>query len=401
MHLDSVDGLEKVTPEITEIRRHLHRHPELSNREHETAAFIANCLDRWDIPHETGVAGTGVVGLIGERTDDGPTVALRADMDALPVTEESQHAHASANPGVMHACGHDAHCAMVLGAARILARRREHLRGRVKLIFQPSEEADPSGAKAMIQAGALEAPRVDAVMGLHVLPHLRTGRIALRPGPASASADEFQILVHGRAGHAAYPHQAVDPIVAASNVVVALQTIASRRVRANDPVVVTVAEIHGGTKANVIPPTVELAGTFRTLSPAVREQVGEEIDRIAQGVANSHGATAEVKIAWGCPGVDNHPDLCDALTRVGERLLGEGNVQILPEALMGADDFAYYQREVPGVLFRLGTGNPAKGTEFPLHHPRFDVDEDALPIGAGLFAETAEEMLAGDLPATP
>ena len=361
MHLDSVDGLEKAAPEITEIRRHLHRHPELSHQEHETAAFIAKCLDRWDIPHETGVGGTGVVGLIGERTDDGPTVALRADMDALPVTEESQHAHASANPGVMHACGHDAHCAMVLGAARILARRREHLRGRVKLIFQPSEEAEPSGA----------------------------------------NAEEFQILIPGRAGHAAYPHQAVDPIVAASNVVVALQTIASRRVRANDPVVVTVAEIHGGTKANVIPPTVELVGTFRTLSPAVREQVGEEIDRIAQGVANGHGATAEVNITWGCPSVDNHPDLCDALTRVGERLLGEGNVQILPAALMGGDDFAYYQREVPGVLFRLGTGNPAKGTEFPLHHPRFDVDEDALPIGAGLLAEAAVAMLAGDLPPAP
>jgi amidohydrolase len=392
MHFEKVPELREIVPEITRIRRHLHRNPELSHQEYATAEFISETLAAWGIAHETGVAGTGVVASIEGEAGEGPTVAIRGDMDALPIHEERQTAHRSARPGVMHACGHDAHCAMVLGAGRVMQARRARLRGRLKLIFQPSEEASPSGAEAMVRAGALKD--VNGVIGLHVFPLLRTGQIALKPGLASANADEFEILVHGRAGHAGYPHLAIDPVVAAAHVIVALQTIASRRIRPNDPVVVTVGSVSGGAKHNVIPPTVTLLGTFRTLNPGIREQVAEEIDRIAQGVANSFGATAEVKIDWGCPSVENDPALCDLVKRVGEGLVGEGNVQFLPEALMGADDFAFFQREVPGVYFRLGTGNTEKGTEFPLHHPRFDLDEDAMPIGTALLTEIATEMLS-------
>jgi amidohydrolase len=286
---------------------------------------------------------------------------------------------------------------MALGAARLLLEQRDQMKGRVKLLFQPSEEAEPSGADAMIKAGVLENPKVDAILGVHVFPVLKTGKIALKAGFASAAADEFTILVHGRGGHAAYPHQAIDPVVAAAHVVVGLQTIASRRIRANDPVIVTVGSFNGGHKANVIPPTVELIGTFRTLREEVREQTAEEIDRIAQGVANGFGATAEVLIRWGCPGVNNHPTLCDELIAEAEGILGKGNVEILPEALMGADDFSFYQKQVPGVMFRLGTGNEAKSTQFPLHHPKFDLDEDALPIGAQMLAAAARRFLAMNL----
>lgn len=400
MPLKRIPELSTLAPEIVRVRRHLHRHPELSNEEHETAAFVADRLREWGIAAQTGVAGTGVVGLVEGEAGDGPTIALRGDMDALPITEERQHGYRSTRPGVMHACGHDAHTAMVLFAGRILHERRARLRGRVKLLFQPSEEAEPSGAEAMVKAGVLESPRVDAVLGVHVFPYIRSGLVGVKPGPATAAADEFEILVHGRGGHAGYPHLAVDPIVAAAHVIIALQTIASRRIRPNDPVVVTVGVIEGGTKANIIPQTIRLRGTFRTHNAQVREQVAEEIDRIAQGVANSHGATAEVRIDWGCPSVQNDAALTEAFVRAGQRLLGEGSVQILPEALMGADDFAYYQQQVPGVYFRLGTGNPEKGTELPLHHPRFDIDEDTLPIGTAVLVEATEELLGIVSPVT-
>ncbi|NUP90612.1 MAG: amidohydrolase [Candidatus Sumerlaeia bacterium] len=393
MHRERIPELEHHTTDILQTRRHLHRHPELSNQEHETAAYLASRLASWDIPLRTGIAGTGVVALIEGQAGPGPTVAIRGDMDALPIHEERQHGYVSTRPGVMHACGHDAHMTMALFAGRILHQRRATLRGCVKILFQPSEEASPSGAEAMVRAGALADPPVDAVLGIHVFPYLPSRAIGVRPGVATAAADEFEILVHGRGGHAGYPHLAVDPIVAAAHVILALQTIASRRIRPNDPVVVTVGTVDGGTKANIIPPTVRLRGTFRTQNPQVREQVAEEIDRIAQGVANSHGATAEVTIHWGCPSVINDPPLTEAFVRAGQRLLGEGAVQILPEALMGADDFAFYQQHIPGVYFRLGTGNAEKGTELPLHHPRFDIDEDAMPIGVAMLVEATEEFL--------
>lgn len=389
--------LKTVDAHILRIRRHLHRHPELSHHEHETAKYIANQLGEWGIPHETGIAGTGVVGLIEGEAGDGPCVALRGDMDALPIKEERQVAYRSQRDGVMHACGHDAHCAMVLGAAKLLSDRKANLKGKVKLLFQPSEEDEPSGAAAMIKAGALKSPDVHAVLGLHVFPFINSGLIGAKSGPAAASADEFEILVHGRGGHAGYPHLAVDPIVASAHVIMALQTIASRRIRPNDPVVVSIGKLEGGAKANVIPPTIKMRGTFRTHNPKVREDVAEEIDRIAQGVANAHGATAEVKIDWGCPPVHNDPTLTEAFYAIGDKLLGEGNVVRLPEALMGADDFAFYQQEVPGLIFRLGTGNAEKGTEFPLHHPRFDIDEDTLPTGVAVLIKMTEAILAGDV----
>lgn len=393
-----VPELNELSPLILKVRRHLHRHPELSHQEHETAAFLADHLGRWGIEHTTGMAGTGVVAVIEGGAGDGPTVGIRGDMDALPIQEERQHSYRSTRSGVMHACGHDAHCAMVLGAAKILNSRRDALRGRIKIVFQPSEEVEPSGAEAMISEGVLESPHVDAMLGLHVFPHLRSGLVAIKPGPASAYADEFFIDVHGRGGHAGYPHLTVDPIVASAHVIIALQTIASRRTRPNDPVVVTVGRVMGGTAANVIPQTMRLHGTFRTLNPQVRDNVAEEIDRIAQGVANAHGATAEVKIEWGCPAIFNHVGMSEMLLGVGEQIVGEGNVARLPEALMGADDFAFYSQQVPSICFRLGTGNADKGTEFPLHHPRFDIDEDTLPIGTAVLVEMAQRLCSEGIP---
>lgn len=390
--------LKYLGPEMIRIRRHLHRHPELSHQEHETARFIAAQLDKWGISYKSNVAGTGIVALIDGESGTGPTMALRADMDALPIQEERETPYSSQNPGVMHACGHDAHCAMVLGAGKLLHSRRGHLAGRVKLIFQPSEETEPCGARAMIDAGALEDPHVDAILAAHVFPAIPTGQVGVRAGVSHANADEFRIGVRGRAGHAGYPHQAVDPIVAAAHVVVALQTIVSRRIRPHDSAVVHIGQVTGGTRPNVIPPLVELRGTFRTVGERVREVVAEEIPRIASSVAEGFGASAEVEILWGVPSVINDPALTELVARAAERIMGPGRVIWQPEPFMGADDFAHYQRVTRGVMFRLGTGNRDKDTEFPLHHPRFDVDEDALPLGAALLAQATIDFFqeAGD-----
>ncbi|MFW6288480.1 MAG: M20 metallopeptidase family protein [Spirochaetota bacterium] len=377
--------------EAVRVRRHLHMHPELSFDETETSAFIATELERAGVPHETGIAGNGIVATVtGSGTG---VVALRADTDALPIREANDHEYRSRNDGVMHACGHDGHTASLLTTARILASLGDELRGTVKLIFQPAEERAPGGAKAMIDAGVLDAPRVEHVFGQHVNPELPVGTVGFNPGLFMASADEIYLTVEGRGGHAAKPHQGVDPVVIASNLVVSLQQIVSRNA---DPVVASVltfGRFIGDGAANVIPDRVELAGTFRTVDARWREEALERIERTARAVAAAFGGRAEVRIVRGYPPVVNDPDTTRAARDLAVTYLGEESVINLPPA-MWAEDFAYFAQERPSCFYNLGVRNEARRIVHAVHTPRFDLDEEALRIGSGLMAWIAAGSLA-------
>lgn len=373
---------QEILPWMVEIRRDLHRHPELGLEEHRTASRIQAWLDDLGIEHVDGLAGTGVLGLI-RGAGPGRTVALRADIDALPLQEANEVPYASTIPGRMHACGHDVHTAILFGAARLLSQRAGELAGTVKLIFQPAEET-VGGAKLLIEEGVLDDPRVEAVFGLHVEPTLELGRIGVRYGQRNAASDNLKIIVHGRSGHAAYPAAGVDAIVVAAHVVTALQTVVSRNVDARDSAVVTLGTVQGGAQSNIVAGRVELTGTVRTLDPGVRERVLQRVREVAEGVATGLGARAEVVIDPSYDPVINHDPMVDVVRENAGALLGEDHVSLLDRPSMGVEDFGYYLTRAPGAFYSLGVRNEARGIVHPLHHEMFDVDEESLAIGAAM-----------------
>jgi amidohydrolase len=380
-----------VVARVIELRRTIHRRPELGFEENATAALVEAELDGLGIEHRR-VTKTGVVGVLrGARS--GRVAALRADMDALPVAERSGEPFASERPGLMHACGHDAHTAMLLGAAHVLAPHRESLAGTVVFIFQPAEEG-PGGAEPMIEQGALDEPHVDAIAMLHVDIRLETGAVSVTPGPVNASADELEIVVRGKGGHGAYPHTATDAVPASAAIVLALQNIASRETDPLESVVVTIGTINGGYRNNVIADEVRMTGTLRAHDPHLREQLEARVRRVAEGVAAAYNTRAEVNVIYGYPPVVNDAALAQ---RFAGYLQEEG---LRVEALrptMGAEDFAYFAQRVPGVLVRLGVRNEAEGIVHPLHGPEFRLDERALPIGVRTLASFAVGVASGAL----
>jgi amidohydrolase len=387
-----------IADQIVGWRRHVHQYPELAFQEHETARFVAETLTEMGIPVQTGVAKTGVVARIGSGS---PCIALRADMDALPVQEATGLTFASRHPGRMHACGHDAHIACLLGAARLLF-ETPLPDGEVRLLFQPSEEHPDeegmSGAPRMLQAGVLEG--VDAVFGLHVWFNVPAGKVALSPGPQMASHGFFEARIQGKGGHGAIPDQTIDPIVLAAQVVLSLQTIVSRRLRPTDAGVVTVGTIHGGTQDNIIPECVDISGTLRALNDGVYGQLQDEVRRVL-GMVRPLGGDFEVRFSGGMPVVVNDPQMAALTREVAADLLGPDAV--LPaDPMMTGEDFSFFARQVPGCFMRLGGAFP--GQPLRNHHdPHFDIDERALPIGAAIMAEVALRYIAtrGGVPSRP
>jgi amidohydrolase len=371
--------------ELVAIRRHLHAHPELSFEETQTALFISGMLKKFGIEHQTNIGGHGIVGFIYGKNPDRKTIALRADMDALPIEEKNNCSYVSKNIGVMHACGHDVHTTSLLGAAKILNELKENFEGTVKLIFQPAEEKLPGGASIMIKDGVLENPKVESIYGQHVLPQLETGKVAFKSGIAMASCDEIYITVKGKGGHGAVPHLAIDPILIASHMVIALQSVVSRNANPTLPSVLSIGKFIANGATNIIPDEVRLEGTFRTFDEKWRTEAHEKIKTICTHIAASFGGTCDVLIDVGYPFLKNDELLTDNAFALAKAYLGAENVEEMP-ARMTAEDFSYYSQVVPACFYRLGTGNLAKGITSPIHTPTFDVDEDCLSIGSGLMA---------------
>ncbi len=386
-------------PSVIEWRRDFHAHPELSNREERTAAKVAGYLRVMGVDQiKTGVAHHGVVALIRGR-QEGPTVALRADMDALPIVEQTGLPFASQHPGVMHACGHDSHTAMLLGVASVLMQLRDQIPGSVKLIFQPAEEGTPAGetggASLMVLENVLADPEVAAIFALHVNPELTTGTLGYRPGAAMAASDYFQVTVAGKQSHAAMPWQGVDPIVTAAGIITAIQTIHSRGIDARKPVVVSVGMVQGGTAWNIIPDHVSLQGTIRTYDAGVRTQVLEQFRRIVEHTALAHGATAQVSLRSYGPAVWNDPQLGQRMKPTLLRTAGQQNL-IEVEPMMGSEDFAYFAQKKPGFYFFLGVRSKEAHAAGALHTPTLDIDEAAFPLGVRTLAMLAIDFLQGE-----
>lgn len=381
--------------ELVAIRRDLHQHPELAYQEHRTAGIASAGLRALGYQVTEGVAVTGVVGLL-EGGTPGRTLLLRADMDALPIEEASDVPYRSRAPGVMHACGHDGHVAIGLGAAKRLSLARARLAGTVKYVFQPAEEGG-CGARRLIEAGVLESPKVDAAFGLHLWNDLPTGTIAVTPGACMASVDEFRVTLRGKGGHAAAPHQTVDPIVCAAQVVSALQSLTSRGVNPFDPLVVSVTAIHAGQAFNVIPETAELRGTVRSMGGRVWTEIPERFRALVTGVAGALGCTADLAYDRQSPTVMNDPDLVTLVTAAAADVVGADRV-LDDVRSMGGEDFAFFGQRVPACFAFVGSRNPDKGADAAHHHPRFDIDEDALLIGVELAERVARRFLSSDSP---
>lgn len=383
---------ESVASFVIEARRHIHAHPELSGQEEQTAAYVADCLRSMGYEPETRIAGEHGVKAVLKGGHPGPTIGLRADMDALPITEATDLPFKSQNPGAMHACGHDCHTAILLGTAKALKRIQDQLAGNVVFLFQPSEEMGPGGAKPMVDAGVLTG--VDAVFALHIGSGTDAGRLSFLEGPSSASCATFKITVTGKGGHAAHPETTIDPVVVAGHIVVALQQIVSRQVGPLSSVVVTVGSIHGGTKSNIIADQVEMEGTVRTLDPTLRDAVPERIKRLVTGVCEAFGATGTVDYTQGCPSCVNDPAMVRLARQAAALAVGEENVQT-GRVTLGGEDFSYMLDAVPGSGGSLGTANPATpaGERAPLHNARMLVDESALV--AGVAYQIALATLAG------
>lgn len=365
-------------------RRHLHAHPELSYQEVYTSKFVAEQLKSFGIESQV-VATTGLVALIKGKNPDKKITALRADMDALPIQEISSTDYKSTNPGVMHACGHDVHTASLLGTAKILQHVKDQFEGTIKLIFQPGEEKNPGGASFMIKEGALDNPKPSSIIGQHVMPLIPVGKVGFREGMYMASSDELYLRVIGKGGHGAAPELAIDPILIASHIIIALQQVISRNASPKQPTVLTFGRIIGEGATNIIPNEVNIAGTFRALNEVWRTEGLQKIKKMAESIAEGMGGRCEVTISKGYPYLENNPEVTRRIRKVAEDYLGSENVVDI-DLTLGSEDFAYYSHIVPASFYRLGTRNDAKGLTSYVHTPTFDIDEDALKIGPGLMA---------------
>jgi amidohydrolase len=374
----------KYSDEFIQVRHHIHAHPELSYKEFETSKFIQEKLTGWGIPFEIK-ATTGVVGLIEGKNPGKKIIALRGDMDALPITEANDVPYKSLNEGVMHACGHDVHTTCLLGAAKILNELKEEWEGTVKLIFQPGEEKNPGGASLMIKDGVLENPRPEKIFALHVHPGMEVGQLSFRGGMIMASADEIYITIKAKGGHAASPHLTADTILIASHLVVSLQQIISRNNNPFNPSVLSITSFNGGNTTNVIPSEVKLMGTFRAMNEEWRFKAHELITKQTIELVKAMGAEADILIDVGYPFVLNDEILNAAARKKAEDYLGAANVSET-ELRMGAEDFAYYSQQMPACFFRLGAGNKAKGITSGVHTPTFNIDERAIEVGIGMMA---------------
>ncbi|NTV45698.1 MAG: amidohydrolase [Chlorobiales bacterium] len=386
---------DQIFQEVVDIRRDLHQHPELSGEEFRTAKIVGDYLEALGLEVKRGIAKTGVVAHLvgGKVTDRSKVIAFRADMDALPMNEENEHGYCSLSPNKMHACGHDAHTAILLGAAKILASLRSELEGTIKFVFQPSEEIAPGGAKPMLDEGIFEDRKPDVVYGLHCFPQLPVGTIGFCPGPMMAAADELYFTIKGKGGHASAPHRAIDPIVAAAQVIMNLQTVVSRNFPPFEPAVLTIGAIHGGTATNVIPNEVKMLGTFRTMNEELRFKGHQRIEEIVHSTANALGCTAELEIRKGFPAVINDPAMTHFAIAASEEYLGEQNT-LRPDPVMAAEDFSYFLQACPGSYWQLGVSNESKGIVHNFHNTRFDIDEEALRVGSGFISYVAYKFLA-------
>ena len=372
----------EIFDEVVAHRKHLHAHPELSFQEYETAKYVSEVLTKLNIQHETGVAGTGVVAIIrgDHHASNASCIGLRADLDALPIQEENEVEYKSIHDGIMHACGHDVHTSILLGVADILNRMKEALPQPVKLIFQPGEEQNPGGASLMIKAGVLENPTVKEMYALHVFPELETGKVGFKEGLYMASCDEIYMTIHGKGGHGAMPHQCIDPILIGANIVSSLQQIVSRQCDPKIPCVLSFGYFAGLGATNVIPSTVELKGTFRTMDEPWREKALTLIKAQAELIAASFSGTVDVEISRGYPFLVNDSALTQRLRSKSEELLGKAQVIELPIRLT-AEDFSFYSQKIPVCFFRLGVRNEIKAIIHGVHHPKFNIDHQALLVG--------------------
>ncbi len=382
--------IQALQSELVEWRRQLHQYPELGFQEHQTAAFVAQKLAAWGIEHQTGVAQTGIVATIAGQ-QPGPVLAIRADMDALPIQEENSVDYRSRHPGKMHACGHDGHTAIALGTAFYLSRHPDRFHGTVKLIFQPAEEG-PGGAQPMVQAGVLQHPAVDVIIGLHLWNNLPLGTVGVREGALMAAVEVFDLLIQGKGGHGAMPHQTVDSIVVGAQIVNAIQSIVGRNVDPLKSAVVTVGEFHAGRAHNVIADTAKLTGTVRYFDPALKGFFRQRLEQIVGGICQSHDATYQLDYQELYPPVINDRTMAQLVRSVAETVI-ETPLGIVPDCqTMGGEDMSFFLQEVPGCYFFLGSANLNCGLSYPHHHPRFDFDETALGIGVELFVRCVERF---------
>lgn len=388
-----VDEAKRLQDDIVCWRRHLHQIPEVGLDLPKTSAYVAEKLKEMGIEIQTGVGVSGIVGII-KGGKPGKAIGIRADMDALPIKEEADVPFASTN-GNMHACGHDTHTAMLLGAAKILQENRDKIHGTIKLIFQPDEEGS-NGAKAMVKDGVMENPKLDAVFGLHIgsiFKEAGSGQILISYGKAMASFDKFSLKIKGHGCHGAMPHTGIDPVVMAGHVIVALQTIVSREMKPTHPAVVTLGKVHGGTAYNIIPGVVEIEGTFRAMDNDERQMIARRIEEIAQGITKAMRGSYEYNVTWGAPPVVNDAEFTKVFYETAKNVIGEENILEITEPTMGGEDMAYYLSEVPGTFFFLGGVNEKKGPVYPHHNSKFIIDEDVFWKGTALLAQGAIDWL--------
>lgn len=382
--------IQTLQPTLVELRRRLHQRPELGFREHLTAELVAHKLQEWGIEHQTGIAQTGIVATM-TGSQPGPVLAIRADMDALPIQEENDVPYRSQHDGIMHACGHDGHTAIALGTACYLSQHRDDFAGTVKIIFQPAEEG-PGGAKPMIEAGVLKNPDVETIIGLHLWNNLPLGTVGVRSGPLMAAVECFRCKIQGKGGHGAIPHQTVDSIVVAAQVVTALQTIVARNVSPLESAVVTVGELHAGRALNVIADTASMSGTVRYFNPDLGSLLPQRIEQVIAGVCQSHGATYELDYQRLYPPVINDCKVAELVNAVASDVV-ETPAGVVPECqTMGGEDMSFFLQAVPGCYFFLGSANSEQNLAYPHHHPRFDFDETALGMGVEIFIRCVEKF---------